>query len=89
MVHNIFFEVEYFGGLEGFERHKSRDLTKFNLCKEHGITILYFSDPLEIKKQLRGELKTMEEVQRLLNNYFAPVITTEEDLITKIKKYMK
>lgn len=84
-----FIEIPHFGGLEEFNLRKTRDLIKFNLCKEHGVTILYFSNPQELKRQIRGVENKDEEVQKLLSNYFAPVITTEEDLIAEIKKYMK
>ena len=36
--------VEYFGGEEYLERQKHNDEVKKNLCYEHGINVLYYSD---------------------------------------------
>jgi very-short-patch-repair endonuclease len=36
--------VEHFGGEKEFEITKERDIRKKNLCSEHGIKILYFSN---------------------------------------------
>ena len=35
--------VEYFGGVEGFKRRQELDRIKYELCKEHGIKVFYFS----------------------------------------------
>ena len=39
-----FESVEFLGGDETFEKTKARDIQKKDLCKEHGIEILYYSD---------------------------------------------
>lgn len=36
--------IDWFGGEEKFRLQQERDLLKYNLCKEHGITILYYTD---------------------------------------------
>ena len=39
--------VEYFGGKENFEKTKERDKLKYELCKEHGIKIYYFTNKVK------------------------------------------
>ena len=36
--------INFFGGYESFLKYQKRDIIKYELCKEHGIKILYFSD---------------------------------------------
>lgn len=35
--------VAFFGGEKKFDKQLERDLLKYNLCKEHGIKLLYFT----------------------------------------------
>ena len=39
-----FFPVDMFGGEEFFEKTLKRDKIKHDLCEEHGITVLYYSN---------------------------------------------
>lgn len=39
-----FESVEFFGGDDTLEKTRARDIRKKELCKEHGIEILYYSD---------------------------------------------
>ena len=41
---SIFFENEYFGGLNGFKNILLRDKTKKMLCDKNGVNLLYYSD---------------------------------------------
>lgn len=43
-----FVPVPRYGGIEEYKKTVERDERKFNKCKEHGITILYFSYEKEI-----------------------------------------
>lgn len=36
--------VEHFGGDERFKKRLEEDKTKLELCKEHGIEVLYYSN---------------------------------------------
>lgn len=74
-----FIPVDYFGGEEAFLEIKNRDILKFNLCKEHSITVLYFTEFRYIENSVLYEI----------NNYFAPIITSKEELIQKILTFKK
>lgn len=39
-----FTAIDFFGGEEGFQNTTDRDLLKKQLCEEHGIRVLYYSD---------------------------------------------
>ena len=39
-----FYEMEIFGSEEGFTKIKQRDITKYNLCKENGIGMIYITN---------------------------------------------
>jgi very-short-patch-repair endonuclease len=39
-----FVEKDFFGGTDGLEKIKKRDIEKYNLCLENGISILYYAD---------------------------------------------
>lgn len=54
--------IDFFGGEENFSEQIKRDEIKKNLCKAHGITILYFSDKehenvFADKQELINEIK--------------------------------
>lgn len=83
-----FIPVDYMGGEKGFEDHKNRDLIKYNLCKEHGIDVIYFVSPKILKKEGKNLIKYFSTIEEMLNSYFAPVITTKENLIIEIEKYI-
>ena len=72
-----FFPVDYFGGEEGFIKRQIDDKRKYLLCNDHNITILYFTT-IE-------QFSSIDQFNSL--DYFAPIITTEEDLITEIKSF--
>ena len=59
-----FSPVNVFGGEEFFSRTVERDLIKYDLCKKHGITILYYSNchidyPYPVFESLRLLLKAI------------------------------
>lgn len=83
-----FIPVDHMGGEKGFKDHRQRDLTKYNLCKEHGINIIYFVIPKTLKREGRNLTKYFSTIEEMLDSYFAPIISTEEDLITEIKRYI-
>ena len=39
-----FFAVDYYGGVNGLQSTQERDAQKKELCEEHGIRVLYYSD---------------------------------------------
>lgn len=49
-----FIPVEHFGGENGLKEITQRDKKKKQLCEEHGIKLLYFSNS-KVKKQVGGE----------------------------------
>ena len=58
--------VEYFGGDEMFERTKQRDSLKKELCEEHGIRVLYFSNlgidyPYPVFEDLNALLQAIKD----------------------------
>lgn len=83
-----FVPVNYMGGEKGFKNHRQRDLIKYNLCKEHGVDIIYFAIPKILKREGRDSTKHFSTIEEMLDSYFAPIISTEEDLITEIKRYI-
>lgn len=73
-----FIPIDHFGGIEGYKERYNNDKRKYDLCIDHGINIIYFTT----KEQLRNKNKIC------LEDYFAPIITTQEDLIFKIQEYI-
>lgn len=41
--------IDYFGGDEAFKKQVERDRLKYDLCKEHGVNIIYFCDEINSK----------------------------------------
>lgn len=58
-----FYPVKRFGGTIAFELNKFRDKDKFEICKQNGINIVYFSE----KKEFKDEYYNSE----LLNNIYS------------------
>lgn len=78
-----FIPVDYFGGLPAFNEGYKRDLTKYNLCNQHNIKILYYYDP-----NLSGAGKEEKVlINNSISNYFSPIITNKEGLIKEINTY--
>ena len=44
-----FMPIDYFGGEEAFNKQVERDKLKYELCKEHGVNIIYFCDEINSK----------------------------------------
>ena len=65
-----FKSVEHFGGEIEFEKRKERDSLKKQLCEEHGIKILYYSN-LKDYNEFLGEpiYHTTEELLEVINQY--------------------
>ena len=61
-----FVPVSRYGGIEEYKKTVERDERKFNKCKEHGITILYFSYEKEIPDTYLSKVFTNET--ELINN---------------------
>ena len=51
-----FIPVEYFGGIDSFEKQKKRDEIKKQLCENHNIKILYYTNIPEYKTLTKKEL---------------------------------
>lgn len=60
-----FFSKDYFGGEQRFKLQQKRDLLKYNLCKEHGITILYYTNVPKSKINFFAPVYT--DINELLN----------------------
>ena len=59
--------LEFFGGEKSYEETIRRDKTKGDLCKEHGITILYYSDlgidyPYEVFENKNALIRKIQEI---------------------------
>lgn len=57
--------INWFGGEETFKSQRERDLLKYNLCKEHGITILYYTNVPKSKINFFAPVYT--DINELLN----------------------
>lgn len=57
--------VDWFGGNITYNNIKNRDLLKYNLCKEHGITILYYTNVPQSKINFFAPVYT--DINELLN----------------------
>jgi len=44
--------VDFFGGEDAFKRNKERDKRKFNLCKRHGVKIIYVREGYDFNEVL-------------------------------------
>ena len=57
-----FIPVNYFGGITSFEKQKEMDLLKKQLCEEHNIKVIYYTNITEYKtltkKELMGIIKS-------------------------------
>lgn len=66
-----FFPVDLFGGEDFYNKTLERDNAKHNLCKEHGITVLYFSNastdyPYPVIETYDELLNSIKDVGKLL-----------------------
>ncbi len=62
-----FQNIEYFGGEEGFKYRLQNDKLKLDLCTEHGIKVIYYSDlgidyPYEVFEDLDEILKIIKNI---------------------------
>lgn len=53
--------LEIFGGQEEFEKIQQRDRTKFQLCQEHNISILYFCNLKDLPSAYLSDIYTNKE----------------------------
>lgn len=56
--------VEYFGGIEAFIKQQKRDRRKLNLCKRHGIKMIYVREGYDINNvysDIKSRTKTMTQ----------------------------
>ena len=51
-----FVPIEYFGGIDMFEKQKKMDELKKQLCEKHNIKVLYYTNILEYKTLTKKEL---------------------------------
>ena len=63
-----FYPVNHFGGEEYFKDQVKRDENKRNLCKQHGIKVVYFSNLSTESKKYEYPYKVYEDIDDLLNN---------------------
>ena len=57
--------VDYFGGEEGFEKCIDRDKRKLDLCENHGIKMIYFSNLSTGAEEYQYPYKVYEDVSEL------------------------
>lgn len=64
-----FKSIEFFGGEEGLESTIERDELKFNLCKEHDITVLYYvhDNTIRIPQEFLDRHKYLRSLDELIN----------------------
>lgn len=53
--------IEFYGGINSYKETAARDVEKYNLCKENGIRLLYFSKAKNIPPLYIDKLYTKEE----------------------------
>ena len=58
-----FIPIEYFGGIDMFEKQKKMDELKKQLCEKHNIKVLYYTNILEYKTLTKKELIGMIKSQ--------------------------
>lgn len=76
-----FIPIDRFGGESGYFKQIERDKIKKNLCLEHGITLLYYSDFKFITRSLKSKIFSK------INSYeLGTVYTSLKDLINEIKR---
>ena len=62
--------IDFFGGEEGYELTVKRDITKLNLCKDHNITILYFTNEnVSVPKKWK-HYKVIKSLDKLLKKIY-------------------
>ena len=47
--------IDYFGGDEAFKKQVERDRLKYDLCKKHGVNIIYYCDKVNSKYYIGTE----------------------------------
>lgn len=76
-----FIPIDRFGGEAGYLKQVERDKIKKDLCIEHGITLLYYSDFKFITRSLKTKIYSE------INSYkLGTVYTSLEDLVNEIKR---
>ena len=60
--------IEYFGGEEGFKKLKERDKLKYDLCKEHNIEILYYTD-VKLEEYPYDVITDLDELIKKIKSY--------------------
>ena len=62
--------IDFFGGEEGYELTVKRDITKLNLCKDHNINILYFTNEnVSVPKKWK-HYKVIKSLDKLLKKIY-------------------
>lgn len=75
-----FVPVPRYGGIEEYRKTVERDERKFNKCKEHGITILYFSYEKEIPDTYLNKVFVNEaDLINNIKNYYEHEQKNQED----------
>lgn len=57
--------IEYFDGEEGFKKLKERDKLKYDLCKEQGIKVLYYTD-VKLKEYPYEVITNLDELIQMI-----------------------
>lgn len=63
-----FYPIDHFGGEKYFEDQVKRDENKRNLCEQHGIKMVYFSDLSTESEKYEYPYKVYEDIDELFNN---------------------
>ncbi len=62
--------IDFFGGENGYELTIKRDITKLNLCKEHNINILYFTNENVSVPKKWEHYKVIKSLDKLLKKIY-------------------
>ncbi len=78
-----FESIEWFGGEKGFNKSLQRDKTKKQLCEEHGVKLLYYSEIKEFTSFLGEPL--YKDTDSLLNEINKIINEQQNDINAKFK----
>lgn len=79
-----YMSIEQYGGDEGLKRRMNNDRDKYNECKKEGVVLLYYSNPLYMKRMYREKI-----INDLIPNYIDKVYLNINELWTKISELIE
>lgn len=72
-----FIPVEHYGDIEGFDKRVLNDITKYTLCQDHNIKMIYIADDVNFPKNCNDnkfngiykDIHKLSEIKESLKNY--------------------